>query len=140
MVIAEKWTKTSSPPSRSMKPYPFSFENHFTVPSANTSSLQKNDGPGTEPPTIAGTGGSLAQFFGDANGRRPSQSRCGNGVLEHHGDRHRSHAAGNGGHVGRALHRSRVDVAEHLAARLVAVHPDVDHRCPRFDHVRGDQV
>src|SRR5215831_638863 len=46
-----------------MKPYPFSFENHLTVPSANPSSLQKNDGPGTEPPTIDETGRSLAQFF-----------------------------------------------------------------------------
>jgi hypothetical protein len=35
-----------------MNPYPFSFENHLTVPSANPSSLQKNDGPGTEPPTV----------------------------------------------------------------------------------------
>src|SRR5699024_1105596 len=30
--IAEKCTNTSSPPSRSMKPKPFSALNHFTVP------------------------------------------------------------------------------------------------------------
>ena len=33
--IAEKWTKTSSPPSCSIKPNPLASLNHFTVPSAN---------------------------------------------------------------------------------------------------------
>src|SRR5690606_31801681 len=32
--MAEKWTKTSSPPSTAMKPYPFSLLNHLTVPCA----------------------------------------------------------------------------------------------------------
>src|SRR5262249_17725348 len=32
--IAEKWTNTSSPPSCSMKPYPFASLNHFTFPRA----------------------------------------------------------------------------------------------------------
>src|SRR3954454_17447588 len=49
-----------------MNPYPFSFENHFTVPSAKPSSLQTSDGSGTEPPTDDETGRSLAQFFVDA--------------------------------------------------------------------------
>jgi hypothetical protein len=31
-VIALKWTKTSGPPSTAMKPYPFSWLYHFTVP------------------------------------------------------------------------------------------------------------
>src|SRR3954465_8543879 len=44
--MAEKWTKTSSPSAPSMKPYPFSFENHLTVPSANVlPPSQTNDGP-----------------------------------------------------------------------------------------------
>src|SRR6478672_166350 len=30
--MAEKWTKTSSPSGRAMKPYPFSLLNHLTVP------------------------------------------------------------------------------------------------------------
>src|SRR5919201_1149554 len=30
--MAVKWTKTSSPSVRAMKPYPFSLLNHFTVP------------------------------------------------------------------------------------------------------------
>src|SRR4029450_1622386 len=37
--IAEKWTNTSSSPSREMNPKPFSLLNHFTVPcSANVPS------------------------------------------------------------------------------------------------------
>src|SRR5262245_7844129 len=30
--MALKWTKTSGPPSREMKPYPLASLNHFTVP------------------------------------------------------------------------------------------------------------
>lgn len=33
--IAEKWTKTSSPPSCSIKPNPLASLNHLTLPSAN---------------------------------------------------------------------------------------------------------
>src|SRR3954470_14297487 len=42
-MIAEKWTNTSSPPSCSMKPYPFASLNHFTFPLAIARCLQRSE-------------------------------------------------------------------------------------------------
>src|SRR5712675_1482393 len=93
MPIAEKCTKTSSPPSRSMKPKPFSFENHLTVPSAKTlpPCRQTND-PNTESPSV----NESARFY-SVSGRDdsvgPLQPRGGDRVLENHCDRHRPDSA-----------------------------------------------
>src|ERR1700730_17921119 len=134
MPIAEKCTKTSSPPSRSMKPKPFSFENHFTVPSANCVPPCKNtDGTSRRP--MMNPPDCNSRYAGN----KASASPCrGDRVLQNHGNRHGADAAGNGRHIRRKLPRVRVDVAE--KAVIGAVHADVDHGRAGLHHVGTDDV
>src|SRR5260221_4334741 len=134
MPIAEKCTKTSSPPSRSMKPKPFSFENHFTVPSANCVPPCKNN-DGAMPPTDDERPDCNSGYAGN---KASPRTRGGGRVLQDHGDRHWPDAAGDRRHEGRELGSARIDVAEEPV--LGPVHADVDHGRPGLHHVGADEM
>src|SRR5205823_3790386 len=134
MVILEWWTKTSSPPSRSMKPYPFSFENHLTVPSANeTPSYNKQTttrAPSRRPPMKRGR--TLTSDPWERKKAAPVTGRL-DRVAEQHRDRHGPDAARHRRQEGRDLRGLRRDVADDAVLRPVDAH--VDHRGADFDHV-----
>src|SRR5712672_82671 len=90
MPIAEKWTNTSSPPSRSMKPKPFSFENHLTVPSANYVTPYWM----TMPSVDRRNGKTIPRVFPACKELPPVNAGADDRVLEQAGDRHRADAAG----------------------------------------------
>src|SRR5438045_1747832 len=99
-----------------MKPNPFSFENHLTVPSAKTlPPCRQTNGPCTEPPTV-NEPARVYSVSGRNNSPGAPQLRRRNRVLEHHRDRHRPNPAGHRSDVRGALGRAGIDVAEQLLA------------------------
>src|SRR5262252_1273916 len=106
--MAEKWTNTSaSPLPRSMKPYPFSFENHLTVPSATASYSLLDDYKSADRRSARNTSSSA----GICKLAAPV-ARAPHRVLEQAGDRHRPHAAGHGRQIAGDLDGTRVDVTD----------------------------
>src|SRR5215210_1530587 len=106
-----------------MKPKPFSFENHLTVPSANVPPSYTNDGPGTEPPCFAPTARTIA--LPPRYGKEPAPVAGGaNRVSEERCDRHRADAPRDGRDEACNLGRRGVYVAPEPVVR--PVHADVD--------------
>src|SRR5580765_2232153 len=119
--MAEKWTNTSASPfPRSMKPYPFSFENHLTVPSAKSNYSLLDDYKSASSPRS----GANLRTESDRK-RKLVATKLGteDSVLQQAGDRHRADAAGNRGHVRRDVGNRGVDVAHDTG--LGSVDPDV---------------
>src|SRR5262245_43006531 len=125
-----------------MNPYPFSFENHFTVPSANgpfpPSTHERR--PGFEPshPAIAASMAAAGSVTSAAReGKPPGLILSGtNRVPKQAGDCHWPDAAGHGREMAGHLPDVFGDVAYDLA--FDAVDADVDDGCARLHHVARD--
>src|SRR6516165_2271054 len=106
--MAEKWTNTSaSPLPRSMKPYPFSFENHLTVPSAKTNYSLLDDYKSA----IPRSGGNVSTVSRRKGKLAAQISGTADGVLEQARDRHGPDPPGNRGQIRRHVYGAGVDVA-----------------------------
>src|SRR6266498_3361873 len=112
-----------------MKPKPFSFENHLTVPSANRSSFYTNKRrPWPEPSTLLESGGSVAS----APRKRKEPTAVTSGphrAPEQHRNRHRPDPSRDGSDEACSLRRSLVDIPGQAVVR--AVHTHVAHRRAR---------
>src|SRR6478609_9537140 len=138
MVIAEKWTNTSSPPSRSMNPKPFSFENHLTVPiSDNERPPETCTAPAIEAIRLDEAARTVPSGTGEIKHSAPV-ARGPECALEEHCDRHRPGAAGHRRQESRYLADCRVDIA---ADPLVgARQSDIEARGTGLHHPGGDDA
>src|SRR5262245_62526486 len=117
-----------------MKPYPFSFENHLTVPISGTNVLLQTTSAGPVEPTRLTQ--APERYLSTARVRKQTPPKPGgaHGRAEQHRDRHRPGATRHRRQVPGDLRDRGFDVA--ADALVGAGQADVQHGRSRLDHLR----